>query len=296
MPELNTALQQEGTQQEGQTRDFIVSNGIRLRATVYGDPSDQPVILAHGGGQTRHSWGNTARVLADKGFFAIAYDHRGHGDSEWSADGAYPLPLFAEDLAHIAREFDTPPVAVGASLGGLAAMLAADQHDTAFNAIVLVDITPNMSQQGARNVIDFMSTHMEEGFASLEDAAVVIAEYTKRPLRKNVDGLKKNLRLDNDGRYRWHWDPAFTRERMEMHDDKLGMPDRMWAALTNTSTPLLLVRGARSDLVTEELAQEFLQRVPHAEYVDVENAHHMVAGDRNDIFSKGVVEFIERLS
>lgn len=274
--------------------DFTLPCGLVLRADAYGSRDNPSIILAHGGGQTRYSWGNTAQQLADRGWYAIAYDHRGHGESDWSASAEYDLPSFGKDLLFIAESLANKPIVVGASLGGFAAMLAYEISDTApFRAVILVDITPRMNTEGAKNIIGFMSERMEEGFESLDEAAHIIADYTNRPLRKNTEGLKKNLRLDDDGRYRWHWDPNFARQRV--NGQNLGLPDRMERAVKRISEPMLLVRGAKSDLVTEELAQEFLKTVPHAQYVDVENARHMVAGDRNDIFSAAVIDFIEKL-
>jgi pimeloyl-ACP methyl ester carboxylesterase len=156
---------------------------------------------------------------------------------------------------------------------------------------VLVDITPNMSEAGALNIIGFMSERSGEGFETLEEAADIIAAYTNRPRRGNLSGLSKNLRQREDGRYYWHWDPNF----LTLSLDEMGASSNLLAATQSIRQPLLLVRGRMSDLVTEDIAREFLRLVPQAEYVDVENARHMVAGDRNDIFTNAVLEFVERI-
>jgi pimeloyl-ACP methyl ester carboxylesterase len=275
--------------------EFMLSNGIRLAAHAYGNPVDPPVLLSHGGGQTRHSWGTTAEALSSKGWYAVAYDHRGHGDSAWSDDGDYNIDRFAGDQRELASRFRSAPALVGASLGGIAAMVAeGETSDTVFRAIVLVDIVPRMNPEGAMNIVRFMGAHMEEGFADLEEAADIIAQYTGRPRRKDVSGLRKNLRLDEDGRYRWHWDPNFFKERAT--PENFANADRLVVATRNIALPMLLVRGQMSDLVTPELAEEFLQLVPHAHCVDVKDARHMVAGDRNDIFSQAVEGFLADLS
>ena len=274
-----------------QELEFKLPGGIVLAAHAYGNPDDPSVILSHGGGQTRHSWGGTAELLAKAGWYAVAYDHRGHGGSSWSEDGDYHIERFAEDQLQLAKQLPGKPVLVGASLGGLSAMLAeGEHHEDVFSAIVLVDIVPRMNIAGAEKVLGFMGTHMEEGFASLEEAADVIAEYTGRPRRDDLSGLSKNLRLDPDGRYRWHWDPSFVKQRDSR--DKLTNADRLTDAVTTIDLPLLLVRGQMSNLVTPEIAEDFLRTVPHAEYVDVKDARHMVAGDKNDIFSRAILDFL----
>jgi pimeloyl-ACP methyl ester carboxylesterase len=271
--------------------EFVLNSGVRLAAHAYGNPEHPPVILSHGGGQTRHSWGETAEALAAKSWYAVSYDHRGHGDSSWSEDGDYHIERFVEDQRELATRFAGKPVLVGASMGGIAAMLVeGEASEEIFHSIILVDIVPRMDQAGAIDIIRFMGTRLEEGFATLEEAADIIAEYTGRPRRKDVSGLNKNLRLDEDGRYRWHWDPNFVLQRDSFN--KLSNPDRVAEAVQQITLPMLLVRGQMSNLVTEELAQDFLKMVPHAQYVDVADAHHMVAGDRNDVFSKAILDFL----
>lgn len=274
-----------------ETRQFEMNDGVVIVADAYGDRQGKPVLFAHGGGQTRHAWGKTAQVLAAQGCYAVAYDHRGHGDSGWSPNGTYHLEQFAGDQRTIAEQLSQPPVVVGASLGGLSAMLAQGEstHEV-YSALIFVDIAPKMNQTGAMNILGFMSEHITEGFATLDEAADIIATYTGRPRRDDLSGLAKNLR-QRGGRYYWHWDPNFLTLKM----DAQGSPTRLVDATKKIRQPILLVRGRMSDLVTEEIAQEFMQMVPHAEYVDVENARHMVAGDRNDIFTQAVVEFIGRL-
>lgn len=273
-------------------RTFTTSDGITLVGDGYGDPAHAPVLLMHGGGQTRHAWGGTARALARHGWYAVCVDLRGHGDSGWSADGNYSLDVFARDLATVARAFERPPVLVGASLSGLAALLAQGEAETAlFAALVLVDVTPRLDPQGTQHILQFMSARLEDGFATLEEAADTIATYVPHRERpKNLDGLAKNLRRHADGRYRWHWDPQFMSGKQP--PDVHAQHDRLFAASRALRIPTLLVRGRMSNLVTMEAVEEFLTLAPHARFADVSGAGHMVAGDRNDAFTAAVAEFL----
>lgn len=275
---------------------FQVAEDVTLAADSYGDSQRPPVILLHGGGQTRHAWGGTAQTLGTRGFHAIAIDQRGHGRSGWPEDGDYEIGRFAEDLLAVARSLDQSPIVVGASLGGMAGLLAQGELAAApvFRALVLVDITPTIEPEGVDKIMGFMSSNLEEGFGSLEEAADAIAAYLPhRPKPKSLDGLKKNLRRGEDGRYRWHWDPRFVsgvRQPGAARD-----PSRMIKAAKNLKIPALLVRGRMSDLVSEEHAQEFLTLVPHAKFEDITDAGHMVAGDKNDVFTDAVVNFLTTL-
>ena len=277
---------------EGKRFEFEGEDGITLAAEAWGNPADPPVIFSHGGGQTRHSWGGTAQSLAAEGWYAVAYDHRGHGESAWSDDSTYDMAHFALDMACLARSFDEPPAVVGASLGGLSAMLGAGEIQAdIFRCIVLVDVTPRLNLDGVKRIFEFMNHKLETGFASLEEAADAIASYTGRPRRDDLSGLRKNLR-ERDGRYFWHWDPSFMASRLVAKGQT--SPERVVEAARRIELPVLLIRGRASDVVTEQEVEEFLHLIPHAEFVDVDKARHMVAGDRNDIFTDAVREFLSR--
>jgi pimeloyl-ACP methyl ester carboxylesterase len=276
---------------------FELRTGISLAADTYGDPSNQLVLFLHGGGQTRHAWGGAARALAELGFYTIATDHRGHGDSGWCEKCEYELEVFAHDLLALLEQLNQKPIIVGASLGGISALRAeALSEEHVAKALVLVDTTPRMEAAGVTRILRWMLDGLE-GFASLQDAADAIAEYLPhRARRTDLSGLAKNLRLGEDGRYRWHWDPTMIRS---WNPDRWRDPaaaekeiQSLLDAASKISIPVLLIRGRLSDVVSEDTAQEFLKLVPHAEYVHLKDAAHMVAGDRNDAFTSSVAEFI----
>ncbi|MGE0684730.1 MAG: alpha/beta fold hydrolase [Candidatus Binatia bacterium] len=267
---------------------YTGSTGLRLVGDAWGSPDAPPVLLLHGGGQTRHAWGGTAKALAQQGWYGIALDLRGHGDSEWCPEGDYMIDTYVADLHKVLDNFRQKPVLVGASLGGMTSLVAeGESSQPVSTALVLVDITPRIEQEGADRILAFMSAY-PDGFASLEEAADHVASYIPhRPRPKDNSGLAKNLRLGPDGRYRWHWDPNMINPRRRRRD-----PERMLAAARALKVPTLLVRGKISDVVSDSTTQEFLDTVPHAKYIDVAEAGHMVAGDRNDVFSKAVIEFL----
>jgi pimeloyl-ACP methyl ester carboxylesterase len=282
------------------SRRFEGTGGVRIAGDAYGDPGKPGILLAHGGGQTRHAWGSTARDLAARGWYAVTVDQRGHGDSDWSPEGDYHLVTYATDLLNIADGFRAPPAMVGASLGGLAGIIAQgelvpEDGRQGFSALVLVDVTPRVEQEGVDHIRGFMAQNMVEGFATLEEAAASIAAFLPhRPPPKNLEGLKKNLRLGPDRRYRWHWDPRFISERGQRSFTQ-EYTSRLLAAAQRLTLPTLLVRGGLSDVVSKARAAEFMELVPHARYADIAGAGHMVAGDQNDAFSGAVIEFLDAM-
>ena len=282
------------------TRDYPAAHGLSLRADTWGKPSDPPVIFMHGGGQTRHAWGNTAREVAENGFFSISLDLRGHGDSDWHDDGDYSIDAYADDLKEVVSAFDTAPVLVGASLGGLTALIAeGERHPGLARAVVFVDITPRMEKDGVDRIMRFMSAS-PDGFETVGDAADAVAEFLPhRPRPSDHSGLRKNLRRGPDGRYHWHWDPGFLTSRLDRPRDRtleVEWQERLDNAARSLALPCMLVRGRMSDIVSEQGAREFCELVPHAEFVDVADAAHMVAGDKNDAFSAAVCSFLDSLT
>lgn len=269
---------------------YHIDGGVTLIGDAWGDAQAAPILFLHGGGQTRHAWGGTARTLARQGWHTVSLDLRGHGDSSWSPDGDYTIDLFVKDIRQIIGRFQQPPVLVGASLGGITSLLTAGEAEKPVaSAVVLVDITPRVEEKGVARIRAFM-TGSPNGFANLEEAADAVAAYIPhRPRPKDLTGLAKNLRLGEDGRYRWHWDPQLmSPTRFARGRD----PERLLAAARQLQIPTMLVRGKLSDVISDETVNEFLAAVPHAKYQDVTGAGHMVAGDQNDAFSQSVIEFL----
>ncbi len=271
---------------------IVTSHGTVLSATVSGDPDAPAVVLLHGGGQTRHSWHRTVRSLASRGYFALAYDARGHGDSDWAADADYGLARLAADLESVVERLGSAPALIGASMGGLTVLHALGTHSPTWaSAMVLVDIAPRVNPAGSKRIVDFM-TARPDGFATVDEAADAVAAYNPhRPRPRDTRGLMKNLRLRADGRLHWHWDPRLF-ESLPAHAD--AETAALLEACIPIKIPALLVRGQHSDVVTDEGIEELKSRLPQLEVAHVGGAGHMIAGDRNSAFDGAILPFLER--
>jgi len=276
---------------DAQRQVFTGFEGVQLVGDVRGDPDGWPVLLLHGGGQTRHAWGAAAERIADDGWRTVSLDLRGHGESDWAPRSDYSFTAFGGDVVSVADQLGRPPVLVGASLGGISALYAEGTSDRVVSSgLVLVDITLKTNKEGIERIKEFMVSGMD-GFESLDAAAEAIAAYTPERTRAvNPDGLRKVLR-ERDGRWFWHWDPAFIGQgRNEAVPDVLV--DLLDTALGNIRVPTMLVRGLLSDVVTQEGVDHLLASVPGATVVDVAGAAHMIAGDRNDAFCDAVLTYL----
>jgi pimeloyl-ACP methyl ester carboxylesterase len=252
------------------------------------------VVLFHGGGQTRHSWDRTAERLAAAGATAVTLDARGHGDSDWHPGRDYSIDGFVGDLLAFVATLERTPVLVGASLGGITALVAAGEHPGLARGLVLVDVVVAVERAGVERIRTFLTAH-HDGFASLEDVAAAIEAYNPvRRRSRNLDGLRKNVRQRADGRWYWHWDPSF----ISNDDEPQRRVDRrrLRRAAEALTIPTLIVRGLQSDVVSDAGLADMRRLVPHAQIVEVKQAGHMVAGDDNDVFATRLADFLSSLA
>ncbi|MCW2588514.1 MAG: peroxidase [Mycobacterium sp.] len=249
------------------------------------------ILMLHGGGQNRFSWKNTGQILADAGYHVVALDSRGHGDSDRSPTADYSVEALCGDALQVLYQVDKPAVLIGASMGGLTGILAAHEAGRELvEKLVLVDVVPRFEKDGSARIRDFMASGVD-GFETLEEAADAVAAYLPhRTKPRSPEGLKKNLRL-RDGRWYWHWDPAFL---TKPHDDPFARMDKLEQAAINLAIPILLIRGKLSDVVSDEGVKDFLAKVPNAEFTELADAGHTAAGDDNDAFTEVVVQFVNR--
>lgn len=264
----------------------------------FGELSARPsLIFTHGFGQNRLAWRSTAKHLATLGWAGFAFDGRGHGHSQWSRNGNYELDDFVWDLTEISRNPSlvgtAKPILIGASMGGLLALLAQAQAGEAglFSAIVLVDVTPRWEAEGVGRIFEFMSA-FPHGFESVQQAADAVNQYLPHREQKDPGRLRQHLREGEDGRLRWHWDPKLL-EHIPRASERY-IP-RLEAASRAVRCPVLLLSGGQSDVVSAQTIAAFQQLVPHAEHRQIAHATHMVVGDRNEQFSAEIELYLAQL-
>jgi pimeloyl-ACP methyl ester carboxylesterase len=203
--------------------DLLGAEGLRLVADVYGPANGPPALSLHGFGQTRQSWGRTAAELGAQGWRAYAVDQRGRGDSDRSVIAAYQYSDFSADVLIPCETLQARPLVIGASMDGIAALVAQGTSDTQlYRGLVLVDITLDIDMDGARRIISFMAAY-PNGYANLDEAVEAIAAYRgPRRGKASADGLTRVLRQGTDGRWRWHWDPRLLDARRAWFADPEG--------------------------------------------------------------------------
>jgi len=271
------------------------SGGLTLAADEVppAGPAHGWVLLLHGGGQTRHSWARTGKLLGSAGWRAIAPDARGHGDSAWDPAGDYTTAAMARDIQAVIRQVGEPPVLMGASMGGMAALLAEGEHARLSRGLILADVVPRLATAGLTRIAAFMSAGAT-GYATLDDVTDALTALSPgRARRPSPQSIRRIVRQGGDGRWYWHWDPRLA--EMAGQPERSVPIDRAFAAARRIRVPTLLIRGSASEVVTAEAAEELRRLIPGAAVRET-TAGHMVAGDDNDMFNRHVLEFLANLA
>ena len=275
-------------------RQIWTDDGIRLSLRYYGDDRAPCVLMTHGFGQTQYAWEETGRRLAAAGWQAVSYDARGHGESDRTRSGEYSFEQFVEDFRRVCASLPNLPIVIGASMGGLTALLAhSEKPKVDLKALVLVDIAPRWDERGVTAMLAFMRQN-PEGFPSLEEAQEAIRSFLPHRRRGNEpsEKLDRNLRQAANGRWYWHWDPAM----LALAEKSSNLQSRLQSASRRLKLPALLVSGGQSELLGTEHADEFLKLTPHAEHIELPDAGHTVVGDDNDRFLSAIAPFLKKQS
>jgi len=269
------------------TLSIPAADGLHLAADGYGPEAAPAIFLAHGGAQCRHVWADTARFLAAGGHRAVTLDLRGHGDSDRARPPRYDPWDFARDFGAAARWWRTAhghaPHFVGASLSGAAGLIAAGLLSTdVFASLTLVDSTPRINTGALDKAKHIFAQGIEEGFATMEQAARVAA---LPPERARVEQL---MREGADGRWRWRWDPALV--GLFHHNDEVRR--QCEEAARHLTMPAHLIRAELSDFVDDATTAALLALAPHVQVTIMPQARHVVTGDPEGRYARAILAFV----
>jgi pimeloyl-ACP methyl ester carboxylesterase len=268
-------------------------NGLRLRYLDWGEPDAPPLVLLHGGGQSGHTWDPCCLVLARR-YRCLALDQRGHGDSDWSAKGAYAIEDHVRDLeAFIEALALRAPIVAGMSMGGINATAYAARHASRLRALVSVDVGPDLQFEPVQRLMEGLGAYRQ--FKSPEDAAERLSRLGARRAPSLLrDTLSRNLRQERDGSWTWKYDP---RTIVGLSAEEILKPRKpLWEVLNRITCPTLVVRGGKSEIFSVSDAAEFTRRLPSAICVTVPNARHSVQTDNPKGLAEAIIRFDDGLS
>lgn len=265
------------------TRESVeVAPGRRLSALKWGAASPKLVFL-HGGAQNAHTWDTVALALGEP-ILCIDLPGHGHSDSAAAFDpSALPLQQNAGDIAAVIRALAPDARAViGMSLGGLTTLALSRDHASLVRAMVLVDITPGINREKAKQITDFVNGPAT--FPSFEELLERTIQFNPtRTVSSLRRGILHNALQRDDGSWVWRYrrdDAPPLPEMKGGESDQRPDNSTLWDAISAFTKPLLFVRGMRTQsVVSDEDEEELRRRAPHARIEHVEEAGHSVQGD-----------------
>jgi esterase len=268
----------------------VIARHQRFHLLEWGEPSRPTLLLLHGGNQSAHSWDLVSLHLADR-FHIIALDQRGHGDSEWARDADYSSNAMAADACAVLEALRIVSVTVvGHSMGGMNTMrLAVDQPESA-DRVVLVDIGPELSDQGTKTIRNFVTENRE--FDDVEHFVQSVQKYDPYRSREHIERtVKYNLLQRADGKYvskRDHGPRLATTRTQREQSDLFSLRDA-----EKIPQPTLLIRGADSNVLTADAAQRFVDALPDGRLETVADSGHNVHGQNTIGFLRALVPFLD---
>jgi esterase len=234
-----------------------------------------PLLFLHGGGLNAHTWDVVAVMLRDR-YRCIALDQRGHGDSEWSPAIDYGVETQVKDVEGFINLLGLEnPVLIGQSMGGLNAIAYAIGHSERLKGLVAVDVGPEINPAGTERIREFSSTPELDSLEAFLERAVKFNPHRDREVLRR--SLFYNLRRLPDGKWALKHDQR--RASDANYRANVEQRERLAREVAKITCPTLIVRGARSDILTDEGADKFARSLPRAKWVRVEDSGHNVQGD-----------------
>ncbi len=251
----------------------------RMAYKEWGDPENpQVLVCVHGVTRVSDDFDALAVAMADR-YRVICPDVVGRGRSAWLADPRfYVVPQYVSDMVTLIARLDVPQVDwFGTSMGALIGMGLASLPDSPVRRMVMNDVGPALNFEALSRIGDYIGNDVRfDSYQSARDYVRTICAPFGPHTDAEWDKLARDvLRQDPDGCWRRHYDPSLALAfRMLTVDNAKQGEAALWAAYDAIRCPVLLVRGAESDLLTRETAQQMAGRGPRATVVELPGIGH----------------------
>jgi pimeloyl-ACP methyl ester carboxylesterase len=258
----------------------------------WGAPDAPPIMLLHGGHQSAHSWDLVSLHLAQR-YRVLALDQRGHGDSEWPRDAEYTNHAMALDAEAFIGALDLPnPIVIGHSMGGRNAMLLTRRDPARLRALVVVDVGPELSERGRQVIAGFVQANQE--FDDVEQFVANVRQYDPYRPRAHIERtVKYNMLQRADGKFVSKCDA--TPRRLGILRGSGPLENITLDDARRFDLPVLVVRGANSNILAADAAERFRDALPRGELVTVPDCGHNVHGQNTSGFLAALNAFLGAL-
>lgn len=277
----------------------IEANGLQFQYQEWGDGrSRHAVILLHGYAETKAAWEETAVDLARE-YRVIALDQRGHGRTQRAPDRDYTRATQVEDLEAVVGALGLRSVTiVGHGMGGANAICYAAEHPDIVSALILVETAPEVLRSGIENLRRLLVTS-PSSFDSVDEVAGLIREAYPYATQEQAERrARASISPTPDGAYVWDFDPVFRDSSARPPEPDPGQRrlSDLWDSVDRIQCPVMIVRGAETDMLTSEAVQRLHRRIPGSRVSLIEEAGHSVPTDQPAMLALTIREFLQSLS
>ena len=263
---------------------FVTVNGLRLHFLDWGSEGKQPLILLHGIGRVARTFDHLAAHF-NKDYHVIAVDMRGHGDSGWSAEGAYLVEDYVKDIEGLAAQLRLRNIVIwGNSTGGRVAQVFAGMHPELVAGVISEDVGPERPREIADSGTNRMRQEDERGWASEEE---LLAQLKASNARTNPDVLAAYVKYGSkrrpDGRVIWKRDPNIANG---------FVPTELWRFVRQIKSPIIYVLGGRSTIVPATTQQQLKDTLPQVQIATLPGLGHYPSEENTKDFLEVVDKFL----
>ncbi len=273
---------------------FVSLNGLRFHYLDWGADAKPYLLLLHGAYQTAHSWDFFALAMRGR-YHVLALDQRGHGDTDWAPKGEYGGENSQKDLDAFVAALGIKKLAIcGLSMGGRNSFTFTARHPELVQALVIVDVGPEIRRRGVAAIRRFVTRQDE--MASFEAFVQRAHRFNpRRPLEQFRGSLQHNLKELPNGKWTWKYDQRLRNAvRLDRSpQEQKRATEEAWALVKDIRCPTMIVRGGVSDIFSEHDAQKLYASIPGSQLVVVPKAGHLVQGDNPVAFEDAVRPFLE---
>ncbi|MFN8627419.1 MAG: alpha/beta fold hydrolase [Candidatus Binatia bacterium] len=266
----------------------VKARGLTFHFTAWGAADQPPLLCLHGATQTAHSWDEVAPDLSAS-YRVLCLDQRGHGDSDWAADGDYTRETQAGDIDAITDALGLPPfLLIGLSMGGINAITFTARYPHKVTALVIVDVSPEIQERGVQSIRTFVQAADE-----LESVEAFVERAHRFNPRRSLENIRSrlahNLKQLPNGKWTWKYDKALRSLEGGFRGNPLV---NLWDDVRKIRCPTLIIKGGESDILSSESAEKLRATIPNSRLAVVAGAGHSVMGDNPAGFVEAVRGFL----
>jgi pimeloyl-ACP methyl ester carboxylesterase len=251
---------------------FITINGLRLHYLDHGTEGKPALVCIHGLTSNAHAFDALAPHLTAH-FHVRSVDVRGRGDSGWTPGAEYTPQNYATDLAGMLDELKIERATlIGTSMGGMISILFAGGYPHRVEKVILNDIGPDIDPVGIGRIQSYVGEAPNE-FNNLNEVAAYFREHypvmRKMPEAALLEQVKWSVKPSDSGKLTWKMDPQIRRPMRTA-----ARPMDMWVPFARIEAPVLVIRGADSDILAPRTVERMKTVIRGVESVEVPGVGH----------------------